>query len=319
MLPPVPDMQGCRTLPLWRLAAAISHGASRQAHLQDPGSWVIDPLWWGMCQCQAPLGPVPNSGFAWCSSTTFTVSCRVQAAPCSLSCVITSGAFWTPLLHHVVPQHPVVQGACSRWCSQGCCAACRVKTLLVPMCNRALDSVLHARRLPELQGQAAICSGCTWERPGICRVQQRMCPHAMWHWPSTAWVISSGLCADGSNGHDACRGMGRCATGCHSACRVKAAHVPTRNRVLDDVLNREESQMSAEDLAVRRQRWQQWQANEKTITQGMERALNLQHSLGSPAGERRSCLRGGLGSLCRLVLQSCAPSQPRHSSDGLAG
>ena len=76
--------------------------------------------------------------------------------------------------------------------------------------------------------------------------------------------------------------------------------MPTRNRVLDDVLNREEARMPAEDLAVRRLRWQQWQANEKTITQGMERALNLNQTLGSPAGECGRCLRGGLGSLCRL-------------------
>ena len=183
-------------------------------------------------------------------------------------------------------------------CSQGWCAPCRVEALHVPLCFKALGNVLrrHLGETRSLQGTAA-------------HVFAHKCAHAMWHWPSIAWVICSELCAVCSSGHKACR-HSYCASGCCSACRVKAAHVPTRNRVLDDVLNREETRMPAEDLIVRRVRWQQWQAKEKAITQGMERALNLQQSLGSPAGQRERCLCGGLGSLCRLGCRAARRQSP---------
>ena len=34
------------------------------------------------------------SGFRWFYTTTFTVGCSVQAAPCTPSCAIHSGAVW---------------------------------------------------------------------------------------------------------------------------------------------------------------------------------------------------------------------------------
>ena len=155
----------------------------------------------------------------------------------------------------------------------------------MPMCKTALDSVLHVRQPPKLQGWAEtlLRLHLAETRPlqgtaaHVPAHNVALAKHCMGCWQ---WAV---CCAKLS--HNACSSMSQCATGCCSACRVKAAHVPTRNRALDDVLNREEARMPGEDLVVRRVRWQQWQAKEKTITQGMERALNLQQSLGGPAGE----------------------------------